>query len=270
MDNDNPDCPKNSILAKLIRGGLNVAAGAIPCAGGVLSATAAAWSEHEQDQVNKFLTYRQLLHEKELSEQLKTIHEIVQRLDKIDLDSSERIQSTKFQSLVEKCFRNWSNINSEKKREYVRNILVNAATTDISSDDVIRLFIDWIGLYSELHFQVISCIYQHQNGINLGQIWQRIGKEIVREDSAEADLYKLLIRDLSTGGIIRQFRRTDYSGNFIKESSSKSSKNLARKMKSAFAESEKYVLTGLGQQFVHYAMSDIITKIEYQQEASGD
>ncbi|UQY80227.1 hypothetical protein HAV_00417 [Candidatus Hepatincola sp. Av] len=40
-------------------------------------------------------------------------------------------------------------------------------------------------------------------------IWQNLGKKEVREDSADADLFKLIIRDLSTGGIIRQYRPTD-------------------------------------------------------------
>lgn len=44
----------------------------------------------------------------------------------------------------------------------------------------------------------------NSNGISRGSKWKKIGKGEAREDSAEADLYKLLFRDLSTGGIIRQ------------------------------------------------------------------
>lgn len=41
-----------------------------------------------------------------------------------------------------------------------------------------------------------------------------IGQGSVREGSADADLCKLLIRDLSTGGIIRLHREVDGFGNF--------------------------------------------------------
>lgn len=257
--------PKNGNFPKITRGILNIAAGAVPFVGGALAATSAAWSEREQDRVNEFLKYRQQIFEKELAEQLETINEIMQRLAKIKQDVSERIKSAEFQGLVEKCFRNWSDINSKAKREFIRNILVNAAaSTEASPDEVVRLFIEWINQYSELHFQVISCIYRHQDGISRGHIWQKIGKDFVREDAAEADLYKLLIRDLSTGGIIRQHRPTDYHGNFIKPSN-KRPKSPSRTLKSAFDTSEQYVLTELGQRFVHYAMSDVSTKIEHKE-----
>lgn len=267
MDN-NLNEPVSSKTNKTLRAGLNIAAGAIPFAGGVLAAASSTWSEYEQDKVNEFLKYRQQMLENEIKEQLKTIHEIMQRLDKLG-DVSERIKSNEFQSLVQRCFRDWSEINSEHKREYIRNILVNAASISISNDDVVRLFIDWIGQYSELHFQVIACIYRNKDGVSRGQIWKNIGKQNVREDSAEADLYKLLIRDLSTGGIIRQHRQTDYYGNFVTSQQPKSSpkKQVSHKiMESAFDMSKQYVLTELGQQFVHYAMSDVSIKLEHQDQ----
>jgi hypothetical protein len=99
---------------------------------------------------------------------------------------------------VKKAFREWAGTESEAKREFVRNILTNAAASRVSSDDVVRLYLDWLGNYSELHFQVIGAIY-NSDGITRGEIWKKIGKGEVREDSAEADLYKLLFRDLSTG-----------------------------------------------------------------------
>jgi hypothetical protein len=45
----------------------------------------------------------------------------------------------------------------------------------------------------------------------------------------------------------------------------------SRKMVSAFDDNESYELTQLGQQFVHYAMTDIPPKIEFKPEtfASG-
>ena len=40
-------------------------------------------------------------------------------------------------------------------------------------------------------------------------------------------------------------------------------------MKSAFDREEMYELTELGQQFVHYAMTDLPIKIEFKSSAPG-
>ena len=82
----------------------------------------------------------------------------------------------------------------------------------------------------------------------------------------------MLVRDLSTGGVIRQVRQTDYSGNFIRKAPSKRAKagQAPRTAKSAFDEIEPYELTDLGQQFVHYAMTEITAKIEFHEFAPGE
>jgi hypothetical protein len=129
------------------------------------------------------------------------------------------------------------------------------------------MYIDWINQYSEMHFQVIAAIY-NSDGITRGEVWRKIRKGSVREDSADADLYKLLIRDLSTGGIIRQHREVDYYGNFVPKKAVRLPKGSGPKPPvSAFDESEGYELTGMGQQFVHYAMSDLPLRIEFSEEA---
>ena len=114
-----------------------------------------------------------------------------------------------------------------------------------------------------MHFQVIGAIY-NSNGITRGEIWTKIGKGTAREDSADADLYKLLFRDLSTGGIIRQHRETDYYGNFIAKPPDRRPAGSGPKPPvSAFDEKEGYDLTELGQQFIHYAMSDLPLRIKF-------
>jgi hypothetical protein len=86
----------------------------------------------------------------------------------------------------------------------------------------------------------------------------------VREDSPEADLFRLLFRDLTTGGIIRQHRETDYAGNFLaKRKAAPAPKGSSKLMKSAFDDGEAYELTALGEQFVHYAMTNLPPKIEF-------
>lgn len=113
-----------------------------------------------------------------------------------------------------------------------------------------------------MHFQVIDAIY-NSDGITRGEIWRKVGKELVREDSADADFYKLLFRDPSTGGIIRQHRETVRFGNFVPKSTQRRPKGSGPKPPvSAFDEKEGYDLTALGQQFVHYAMTDLSPRIE--------
>ena len=200
-ENISEKLPESTKKAKVTRGALQVA-GSLPFAGEIFSAVAGAWPEKEQEEVNKFFDYWIKMLQDEIREKEITMIEILARLNLQDKKINERVSSKEFQSLVKKTFREWSGAESEEKRQYIRNILSNAAATNLSSDDVIKLFIDWINEYSELHFQVIGAIY-NSDGISRGEIWRKIGKGEVREDSADADLYKLLFRDLSTGGIIR-------------------------------------------------------------------
>ncbi len=250
-------------IAKISRSALQIAGGAIPFAGGMLSAAAGAWSEGEQEKVNRFFKHWLQMLQDELKEKEQTIIEIMARLDLQDEEISKRVESKEYQTLIKKTFREWSGAESEEKRKYIRNILSNAAATQVTSDDVVRLFIDWINQYSEMHFQVIGAIY-NSDGITRGRIWTKIGKGPVREDSADADLYKLLFRDLSTGGIIRQHREVDRFGNFIPKSAERRLKGSGTKpLVSAFDNEEGYELTALGRDFVHYAMTDLPLRIEF-------
>ncbi len=260
------DVPKEGKIARYSRGALQAIGGGVPFVGGVFSAAAGAWSDGEQEKVNRFFEHWVRMLQDELKEKEETIMEIMARLDLQDEAIAERIESKEYQSLVKKTFREWAGAESDEKRVYIRNILSNAAAASVSSDDVIRMYIDWINQYSEMHFQVIAAIY-NSDGITRGAIWRKVGKEPVREDSADADLYKLLIRDLSTGGIIRQHREVDGFGNFRPKPTQRRPKGSGPKPPvSAFDENEGYDLTGLGQQFVHYAMSELPPKIEFKPE----
>jgi len=194
------------------------------------------------------------------------------RLDMHDEEIARRVESAEFQSLLRKAFRDWAGGESEDKRVLVRNLLANAAGSRLTSDDVVRLFLKWVKDYSEFHFEVVGAIYNNA-GVTRGEVWRRLGRAPVREDSAEADLFRLLFRDLSTGGIIRQHRETDYAGNFLaKKRSQPVPKGAAKMMKSAFDDGEQYELTALGEQFVHYAMTDLPPKIQFsmQEQTKAD
>lgn len=263
---DEKQLPTGKRWEKYARGAMQVAGGAVPFAGGIFSAAAGHWSEREQERINEFIRAWMQMLEDELREKQQTLAEVIIRLDMHDEKIANRVRSDEYQSLVRKAFRNWAGAESDKKREYIRNILSNAAATDLTSDDVVSLFLDWLQDYTEFHFAVIGDIYQHP-GATRWDVWQRLGKGEPREDSADADLYRLLFRDLSTGGVVRQHRETDYAGNFMAKPTPKRSRRGAgtgdRRMKSAFDDEEPYELTALGQQFVHYAMQEIVPKIEY-------
>lgn len=258
-----PDLPSGK-KGEAARAALNAASGLIPFAGGLLAAIAGAWSERDQDRVNSFLHHWLKMLEAEMQEKQQTILEIMARIDLRDEKTAERVESPEYQAILRKAFRDWGGTESEDKRILIRNLLSNAASSTITSDDVVKLFLDWIKTYSELHFAVIGKIYNN-DGITRGEVWRALGRNQVREDSSDADLFKLLFRDLATGGIARQHRETDYAGNFVAKPRTKANPTHggARVMKSAFDDGERYELTALGRQFVHYAMTDLPLKIDF-------
>lgn len=233
--------------------------GAVPIAGSVLGAAGSAWSEAEQAHFNKVFASWLKLQEDEVREIGVTIAEILSRLNLTDENIRKRIESPEYLKLVKKCFRDWSAAESEEKRILIRNLLTVAAVHQICSDDVLRIFIQWIETYSEAHFAVIKHIYKHPGSTRM-EIWMGVHGQQVREDSAEADLFKLLIHDLSTGHIVRQHREKDYYGNFIKAQSrhrTASGQNMA----SAFDDEKPYELTQLGTQFVRYTMEGVMPSL---------
>jgi hypothetical protein len=93
-------------------------------------------------------------------------------------------------------------------------------------------------------------------------MWREVHGREVAENSAEADLFKLLVRDLSTGGVIRQHRDTTADGQFVRKTPTKTPKGYgSRVMKSAFDDTEEYELTEFGRQFVHYTMNEVVPRI---------
>jgi hypothetical protein len=255
-----PEAGKGAMVA---RGALNAISGAIPLAGGFLAAVAGVWGEKEQERVNRFFEHWVKMLAEEMREKEKTIIEIMSRLDMHDEEVSRRVESSEYQSLLRKAFRDWAGAESEEKRVLVRNLLVNAAASKLASDDVVKLFLKWIKDYSEFHFEVVGAIYNNA-GISRGDVWRKLGRALVREDSSEADLFRLLFRDLTMGGIMRQHRETDYAGNFLaKRRAPPAPKGVAKTMKSAFDDDEQYELTALGEQFVHYAMTNLPPKIQF-------
>lgn len=271
-DDDKDDIKKE--LEKAMSGGagpkaarfvLAALGGLIPFAGGAIGGAAGAWSESESDYFKKILAKWLKLQEDEIKEIGITLYEVMTRLDHNDENIQKRIESSEYLKLIKKSFRDWSAAESEDKRILIRNLLVNAASCQISSDDIVRLFIEWIEKYSEAHFAVIKEIFTNE-GVTRHQMWQTINGANARENSPEADLFKLIIHDLSVGHVARQFRETDYYGNFVAAPRKKAQKGGGQSYTSAFDDEKQYVLTELGKQFVHYTMNEIVVKLEHTSE----
>lgn len=250
------ECGAGPKIARFILAGLS----AVPFVGGVIGGTASAWSEKEQERFNTLLASWLKLQEEEIKEIGRTIVEVMARVNMADERVRLRMESQEYLSIVKKCFRDWSAAESEYKRILIRNLLANASSTEVCSDDIIRLFIEWIDRYSEQHFKVVGAIYNN-SGITRREIWDKVDGEDVRENSAKADLFRLIIDELSQGRVIRQHREVDYEGNFVKTTRRRSS-NGSSTLTSAFDDEKEYELTELGQWLIHYTMNEIVPKID--------
>src|SRR5208282_627921 len=243
---------------------LLAALGSIPWVGGFISTMASLTTEAPDFKTDDLRTQWLNEHKKKIRQLAETLSEISDRFEKLGSQIDERIQSEEYLNLVRKAFRTWDRADTDEKRRYVLNLLVNAGGTRLCSDDVVRLFIDWLNLYHEAHFAVINQIF-HNSGATRYDIWTEIYGNLPREDSAEADLYKMLIRDLSIGGVIRQERETTVDGHFLRKNPRRSKGHAPTTMESAFEDTKPYTLTALGRQFVHYTMTDTVGRL-----GSGD
>lgn len=255
---------KRKVFEKFV----SAALGSIPWVGGFLSAAADFKFEEGDSREDNLQTQWLEEHTRKLQRLSETLNYIASRFEKLGDEIDERIQSEQYLDIVRKGFRTWDTADTDEKRKYIANLIANAGGTKLTSDDVIRLFIDWLDVYHEAHLAVIREIYQNP-GSTRYDIWEAIYDGFPREDSAEADLYRLLISDLSVGRVIRQARDTTADGQFLRKPRAKKSAFRPTTMESAFEDAKPYVLTELGKQFVHYAMSDVVRRIETESDTNS-
>ena len=240
------------------------ALGSIPWIGGVIAASASAAASYRAGEsvAEKENLLREWLqeHQEKLQNLRATLEQMVARLVGFGQEVEERITSEQYLMLVRKTFREWDTADTEEKRRLLVQLITNAAGTRIVSDDIVRLFLDWIDVYHEAHFAVIREIHRNQ-GPTRYDIWIAVyGEPVPRDDSAQADLFRMLIRDLSMGGVIRQPRESDYGGRFMKKNRPPR-RAASATMESAFEDTKQYVLTELGSQFVHYTMTELVARL---------
>ena len=249
---------RHRVFSKLV----SAALGSIPWIGGFLAAMLALRDESGQAHMNAL--HRQWLeeHKARMEKLAIELAALSTRLDSFGDDVSERLESEEYLALIRKGFRLWDEADTEQKRGYIAKLLANAAAVKLVEDDLIRLFLDWLDRYHETHFKVIREVYQHPGGTRY-RIWTNIHGACPADNSPEADLFRLLIHDLSTGRIIRQHRETNYQGEFIKKPKTRTAPGTgSTTMKSAFDDEERYELTELGKKFVHYVFNEIVPRVE--------
>jgi len=233
---------------------------AIPWIGSLIGAAASLSAEQDQEGINELHRLWLEEHRTKVSELGATLGDIFTRLDGFGEEVQERIESPEYLALVQTCFRSWDQSDTQDKKQMLKKLITNAGAIKLCPDDLIRLFMKWIDQYHEAHFAVIKEVYRHP-GVTRGQIWDSIHGQRPREDSAEADLFRYLIRELSTGGVIRQARETDALGRFYRKERSGPRSGGSDVMESSFEDTKPYVLTELGKQFVHYVMEDVVSQL---------
>lgn len=238
------------------------ALGSIPWVGGFIAATASIRGDEASVKGDDLRTQWLLEHHRKLEQLKKDLDDIAASFKNVGKEIEDRIQQPEYLALVRQAFRTWDSSETDEKRRYIAKLLSNAAGTRICSDDVLRLFISWLNQYDETHFAVIREISKNPASTRY-DIWSELyGENLPREDSAEADLYRLLIRDLSTGGVIRQARDKTEAGQFLRQRQPRHRRSGSPVMKSAFDDKEQYLLTDLGRQFVHYTMNEVVPRFQ--------
>ena len=133
----------------------------IPWVGGFLSAAAEYRAEEGSLRQDSLQTRWLEEHQAKLGALRDTLQEIQGRFDSLGPVIDERIQSDQYLGLVRKAFRVWDEADTAEKHRYVANVVTNAAGTRVCSDDVVRLFLDWLELYHEAHFAVVREIFKN-------------------------------------------------------------------------------------------------------------
>lgn len=237
--------------------------GAIPWVGGLISTMATLKTEEGQLRTNDLLQQWVDAHEEQLAYLRRDLGYVVGRVETLGEEAQARAESPEYLALVRKAFRAWDQADTEEKRHYFAELLANAAGTKLCSDDLVRLFIDWIDRYHESHFAIIRFVYQNPGCTKYDIGTDLFGDDLPPDSSAEADLFRELFRELNMGGIVRQVRETDEAGRFVKQSKAGRPRPPAsRFLESSFEDTKQQVLTELGKQFVHYVMDEVVPRIQ--------
>ncbi len=127
---------------RILRAVLMAALGSIPWVGGFITALASVKDDEGQSKTDYI--QRQWLeeHAKKIKELAETLGEMLRRLESFGEEVKARLESEEYLALIRKGFRQWDQADSQEKKKLIANLLTNAGATNITTDDVIRLFLD--------------------------------------------------------------------------------------------------------------------------------
>jgi hypothetical protein len=188
----------------------------LPWVGSVISAATTLTEENSQESSYRAMYMWVKAHEEKFRNVTRTLQQIFERFESFGQRIDDRVNSEEYMALVRKTFAQWDYAETDEKKQMLRKLITNAGGLEMANDDLVRMFLDWIDRYHELHFAVIGEIYRRPS-ITRHDIWVNLKGSVPRDDSEDADLFRLLIHDLSTGRVIRQDRQTDASGHFVKQ-----------------------------------------------------
>ena len=240
----------------LTRAILQTVAGAVPFAGGLLSAAISLSGEVEQNQTNALLQSLITSLENDFQDLAQTMSEINERVNFCEEKICKRVQSKEYQALFMKIIRNWSDVDTQRKRVQVRNLLVNAALCKSEKDDKIRQCISWILDLSEVEIKILSIIRTSgENGMSREQIWKALGnEEKPREVSRDADFFRLTMRKLQNEQLIRVKKKLEEDGRLIPKEYEKGDIEANK----TFDDTIPFRLTNLGAEFLGFASEEIV------------
>tara|TARA_R110002096_G_scaffold427166_1_gene637672 strand:- start:208 stop:1194 length:987 start_codon:yes stop_codon:yes gene_type:complete len=227
---------------------------------------AALSAEAAQGKVNKVFQATLNEHKGKLDELQAGLTEMGRRIDSFGPDAQARIQDESYLEVVRKGFRVWDRCSTKDKRDRVFALLTNAASTSVVEDDIVRLFLDWIDRYHDAHFGIIREVSKSR-GLTRLDIWRQMGgaDQLPKENSSEADLFRMLIDDLSRGRVIRQEREYNaHHDRFVKPPPKKRApKGQADPFyESTWEGTKPYELSELGKDFVHYVLQEAVTRLD--------
>lgn len=231
------------------------ALGSIPWVGGFIGAAATYMAELHEAKGDTLHAQWLEEHARKIAMLVRSLQDIERHFESLEGQVDDRIQSDHYLALVRRAFRVWDRADSDEKRAYIANLVSNAASSRLCSDDVLQRFIDWLDDHDELHFAVIREVH-NAPGITRFLLWDAIRGPLPAEDSAEAELFRLQIRDLTQAGVmaVAQGREQRLPARVPR-------RHGVAVGESAFEERQPYELTVLGRQFVHYTMTNAVARL---------
>lgn len=188
-----------------------------------------------------------------------TIAQILESIKASDEEFAAKVENPDYIALVRKAFTGWSRGQSKEKREIIRRLLSRAADEQSPDYPVFNLFFDWVSRYNELHFRLIRSL-KEQGKATKFQIWEGMGGQRVKDDSAEADVFGCLFNDLCFGHIVRKAGGRDaVTGRRLK--AVRAPRSSSPLLKSVLDNQTPQELTAVGELFIHYAMNELIDKL---------